>query len=132
MKVVLDTNILVSGALFGGVPEKIIDQWMGGRIEVVASPSIIEEYTRVLEIFLKRSGRPLSLIAAVTEKCRIISDSHQHIKICRDPDDDKFISCALVAGATYVVSGDKDLLTIGRFGSVKIIKPAPFLDLIKP
>ena len=130
MKIVLDTNVLVSGILFGGIPEKIIALWMEGRIEVVASPGIVAEYSRVLEAFLRQSGRSLSLIAEIAERCRIVSDSHQHIKICRDPDDDKFINCALVAGVAYIVSGDKDLLEIGRFGSVKIIKPAALLSII--
>ena len=132
MKAVLDTNVLVSGILFGGIPGRIIDLWTEGRIEVFASPIIVAEYHRVLDVFLRQSGRPLSLIAALTEKCHIVSDSHQHLKICRDPDDDKFINCALAAGVTYIVSGDKDLLQVGRFGSVKVIKPALFLSLIKP
>ena len=50
------------------------------------------------------------------------------VEVCRDPDDDKFIGCAIDAGAYYIVSGDKDLLDISEYGGVEMVTAAGFCE----
>jgi len=57
----------------------------------------------------------------------VIDIAEQITGICRDPDDDKFISCAVSASAEFIVSGDRDLLDLGLYESIRIISPSDFL-----
>ena len=123
-KVVLDTNILVSALLFVGELSKIVGLWKGGRIIPLFSRETFREFKTVLE-YPKFSLTEWEIKAIVEEEVLIYSEVieiRDKIKgVCRDADDDKFIACALSASADFIVSGDKDLLDIGRYKSVKII-----------
>ena len=128
MQVVLDTNVLVSGVFWRGPASRILELWAKDKIEVVVSPEILTEYQRLLRE-LER-GKPAGLadawIVFIAQHATVIHPAG-HPKLCRDPDDDKFLHCALSAGARALVSGDKDLLSMGRVDNVEILTPAAFL-----
>lgn len=130
MRIVLDTNVLVSGIFWEGPPSKIITSWIRGNIKVFVTKKILKEYFEVLdrfdtsrEIAKKWEMLILENVAVVEEKKRI--------KLSRDPHDDKFINCALAAKATYIISGDRDLLTLKEKSPIKIITPSEFCKIWK-
>ena len=131
-KVVLDTNILVSALLFSGELSKIVDLWKTGRIIPVVSRETFEEFRNVLE-YPKFSLTEKEIKAIIEDEVLPFFDTvdtvHNVRGICRDPDDDKFLACALSASADYVVSGDRDLCELGRYKSIKIINAADFLGI---
>lgn len=129
MRVVLDANVLISGLFFSGPPSKILKAWRRGEIQLVFSPEIIDEYARVGRII--GAGFPevdivsiLTLIFTNSETIRAVPLSHQ---ICEDPDDDKFIACALTAQTGIIISGDKHLLKVSCAG-IKVVTPRAFVD----
>ena len=132
MRVVLDTNVFVS-SFFGGNPRKIIDLWKTGGIEICLSEEILEEYLRVLgrlQVSAPALAELLNLFkigdnivfAETPEKLEIVPE---------DSTDDKFIECALSAGAELIVSGDQHLLKLGNFRGVRIVSPARFLEAVE-
>jgi putative PIN family toxin of toxin-antitoxin system len=133
-KVVLDTNILVSALLFEGELSKIVDLWKGGRIIPVVSGETFEEFRRVLE-YPKFSLTGKEIKAIIEDEVLPFFDTvdmtHDAKGACRDPEDDKFLTCALSASADYIVSGDKDLCDMGRYKSIRIVKVTDFLKMFK-
>lgn len=132
MRIVLDTNVLMSGIFWSGPPFEILKRWKKGEVIFVVSPGIIEEYLRVGDELGRDypgtdAGPILDLLIAQSEIC--LPDPLPH-PVCRDPDDDKFIACALSAKTDYLVSGDKDLLVVSGQLGVKIVKAKPFLNLL--
>ena len=132
MRIVRDTNVMASAVFFGGQPYRLLHYIMEGQVDVVASEEIVDEYE---EIFLRlkhkypsiRTRIPLNDILARFEIIRVTSDIH----VSRDPDDDKFISCAVDGKCLYIVSGDSDLLSIGNYGNVEILTVVDFLNRIE-
>lgn len=129
MKVVVDTNVLISGVFFGGAPRRVVEAVAGRQIEASATPEIMEEYDRVVREMVRRGQGRLRTDALSVLLSRIrIDEPATTVAVCRDPDDDKFIACAIDAGALYVVSGDRDLLDLGSYEGVDMITAADFCD----
>lgn len=129
MKVVLDTNVVISAAFFGGLPLKVLDAALDNRFTVCANSSIVDEYIETaLEMVTKRKGHINRELFDEFMDGLEISPPVSSIKICRDPDDDKFINCALDAKAIYIVSGDNDLLSIKEYDDVEIVTVREFWE----
>lgn len=131
MRVVLDTNVLMSAIFVGGMPGRILDAWKNGSVSLVLSPDIFEEYLRVGEELRRKHGELelvplLSLIAARSE---LVDAEDLDPPVCRDPDDDKFLSCARVGRARALVSGDDDLRSLGEWEGIPILSPRDFVEL---
>ena len=127
MKIVVDTNVVISGTFFKGHPRKIVEAIVDKKFEVFATTEIIEEYKEIVEEMIHRKQGNLdnNLIDYFISKLNVI-EKHSNVKVCRDPDDDKFINCALDSKSLYIVSGDKDLLTIEKYEDIEIITAAEF------
>ena len=132
MKVVVDTNVLISGVFFGGMPSRVLEAWRDGRINLVASPDILEEYRRVGEqLAVQFPGVSLApLLALLVMTAEVIEPPGLPEQVSRDPDDDKFIACALAGDCRLIISGDKDLLEVSGYQGVKIVTPREFLDAL--
>jgi putative PIN family toxin of toxin-antitoxin system len=129
MKIVLDTNVLVSGIFFSGPPADILRAWSRGEIRLVLSPEILDEYTRVsAKLAEKFSGidiqRILDLIVVHSEVC---SPAPLPERVCEDPHDDMFIAAAMDSRTKIIVSGDKHLLKVSGYQGVSVITPRQFL-----
>jgi putative PIN family toxin of toxin-antitoxin system len=129
VKVVLDTNVFVSGVFFSGPPYQILKAWRDGEIQVLVSPAILEEYHRVM---LELSVRfpeidPRSLVDFLAVHSEIMLPSPLPPMIQHDPSDDKFLECALAGKATCIISGDKHLLNLFQFKGIPILKPYDFV-----
>lgn len=132
MRIILDTNVLVSGVFWSGPPFKILELWRDKKVHLITSPEIIVEYQRVAielaEKFQTVAIDPLlSLIVASSE---IYIPPDLPSQVCKDPDDDKFIACAIASRADFVISGDKNLLATSGYQGVKTIKPREFLKVL--
>jgi uncharacterized protein len=134
MRVILDANIVMSGIFWAGHARNILLLLEQGRFEHVCSKEIVEEYFATAEKLknkLKREDR--GIIDEILDM--IVMRSHFSQAVagagpeCRDPKDQMFLDLAVSSGAKYIISGDKDLLTVGSYPGGMVIKPKPFLDL---
>lgn len=133
-RVVLDTNVLVSALLFRGETSRLVDLWKKGKIIPVITHETFEEFKDVLT-YQKFSLNEKEIKTIIEEEIlpffEVVEVQKKIRGICRDPDDDKFISCAISASADYIISGDKDLSDMKKYKSVKIIKSADFLKMFE-
>ena len=130
MRIVLDTNVFVSGVYFGGPPGRILEAWRDGKVEVVISNEILEEYVRVgekLSAQFPDAGLGLALELVATWATLVASQPLPE-PVCRDSDDDKFLACALAASVQYIVSGDRDLLDVSPYERTTVLTPRAFVD----
>ena len=133
MRVVLDTNTLISALLFSGTASRLPPLWQSGRIAVLVSKPILEEYLRVLA-YPKFQVRPEEIrdlieneVLPFVEAVRV----RRHLAVVRrDPEDNKFLECALTGRAKYLITGDRDLREIGTYRGIVILAVGEFLDKI--
>ena len=130
MKVVLDTNVFISGFFFSGPPFDILKAWLEKRIQIIISPEIMHEYKRVdEELSYKFPDIEISpILKSFTRNAIIISAPKLPNPVCEDPDDDKFLACAVTGDAKFIISGDKHLLEIREYHGIKIVRPRKFID----
>lgn len=107
MKIVLDTNVFISGVFFGGAPETILVAWQAGEVELAVSLDIYSEYERVGKELADKYPKvdPTPFLELVAVHAEMWDGEPLDEQVCADPDDDKFLACALVAGSKHVVSG---------------------------
>lgn len=132
LRVVLDTNILVSGLLYSGRPRKLMDLAVEGRIEVVSSPEMIDELRRVLsrDKFGLAKEEQKSMMDFVIRLSRIIF-VRSRFKVATDAGDDIVVNAAYDGEAAYIVSGDKELLELKQFGKIKIVRVSEMLRVLE-
>jgi putative PIN family toxin of toxin-antitoxin system len=131
-RVVLDTNVLISSLLFKGEASRIVVLWQKGKIIPLISKETFNELRAVLEYpkFSLSPGEIKSIMEDEILPFFEVVEVEKNIKgICRDPDDDKFISCAVSGEADWIVSGDKDLSDLGKYRSLRIIHVSEFLKM---
>lgn len=130
MKIILDTNVFISGIFFGGYPYQILDAWRNGKLDIVLSEEIFDEYQRVSKE-LSRQFKEVdisSFLDLITVNAIWIEAPQLPVNISVDPDDDKFLSCALASKTKIIVSGDKHLLAVSGYRNIKVIKPSVFIE----
>ena len=128
MRVVLDTNVLVSGIYFAGTPGRIVSAWIEGRFELLASVAILEEYRAVVARLGTRhpSVDASPVLDRILRDCRLVEPVEVPLEACDDPDDLEFMACALAGRASCVVSGDRALLRSAGFQCLVVVTPAQF------
>jgi putative PIN family toxin of toxin-antitoxin system len=121
VKVVIDTNVLVSGAFFSGPPYEILLACATGNLQLVLSLDILAEYHRAGLNFLHAHSDVdfEGLIGILLKNAVVLDRPGLKHPVCRDPDDDKFI---------VIISGDKDLLAVANTIEVPIVTPRDFLN----
>lgn len=129
MKVVLDTNVFISGIFFTGPPYEILKAWRDERIELVVSPPILAEYGHVAARLSRRyPAVDISpFIDLATVRSHIVLAPPLPRGVCEDPNDDMFLACALAAKTDTIVSGDRHLLAVSGFAGVQILRPSAFV-----
>jgi len=134
LKVVLDTNILVSAWLWEGNESKIVELIENGLVIGYTSPLLIREFEKVMNYPKFRLSE--EEIASATGYYQIILrtiEPKTMVNIIRDdPEDNRVLDCALSAKANAIITGDKHLLALGRFKNIKILTSTEFLRLITP
>ena len=130
-RVVIDTNIYISAIFWGGKPRKVVDLGRGEKILIFSSLEIEKEIAEKLRTKFKLDEEEVNRIlldfstftipVEVTKQIQVVSD---------DPDDDKFIECAICCNADYIVSGDRHLLNLKEYAGIKILKASEFLSIL--
>ncbi len=130
MRIVLDTNVFIS-SFFGGNPRAIIDLWKDGRLTLCLSQEIFDEYIEVLRrLGLDNTQEMEELLKLFATGYHIVFTTRTpEVHVVADPDDDKFIACALALKAQYVVSGDKALIDVRKHQAINIVTPREFLEI---
>lgn len=129
IRVVIDTNVVVSALLFGGTPGTLIQLWKKGVIRPFISKEIVEEYLRVFacpKFKLSQKEIDFLLYGEILPYSDIVKIKSGKVIVSKDPSDDKFIRCARAARAAVVISGDDHLLEMKSCGSIKILTPSEF------
>jgi putative PIN family toxin of toxin-antitoxin system len=133
LRVVLDTNVLVSALILKGRISGLVGLWRMGRITPVLSRETFDEFRRVLE-YPKFSLSKREIQGILQQEILPFFEVVEHVDpvagVCRDPDDDKFIACAASGKVAFLVSGDKDLRSLGKFGPVRILTPDQLLAML--
>lgn len=129
MRIVIDTNVLVSGVFFGGFPGKILGAVVSREITACATAEIIDEYEEIIQEMIDRKQGHINknILTPLVKEMEII-EPVTHVEVSRDPDDNKFIGCAKDSSSLYIVSGDKDLLVIEEFENIQIITAKEFCE----
>lgn len=131
MRIILDTNVYISGIFFAGPPYQILKAWKYSTVKLVISQEILDEYRNVAEeLSVKFHEIDISDILNLTAIDSEIIDVPSSIEIIipEDPSDDKFIHCALAGNVKIIVSGDQHLLKVSGYKGIEIIKPRDFVD----
>ena len=132
-RVVLDTNVLVSAILFKGRLSKLVELWKDGVISPVISKETFAEINTVLcypKFALSKDDRKAIIENEILPFFEVIDIEERTAGICRDPDDDMFLTVAVNAKASCIVTGDKDLLELVTYKSIRIISPQEYLSLL--
>ncbi len=126
----LDTNVLISGIFFSGPPAQILTAWRAGKVQLIVSTEIFEEYWRVGEKLAQKytdiNIEPI--LRLIIQNAELIQAAALPEPVSRDPDDDKLLACALAGNVEFIVSGDNDLLTISGYRGVNVLSPRAFLS----
>ena len=128
MKILIDTNILISALFFGKFPKEFLNEVLDENFEICINDKIFFEYEKTIaRKIAKKKILDKVLYERFLEEVKFF-ESISDLKICRDPDDDKFLNCAIDAKAIYIVSGDNDLLTIKNFAGIEIVTAREFYE----
>lgn len=134
IRAVLDTNVVISALLFSGPPAQLLSAWHSGLVRPVVSASILDEYIRVLA-YPKFKLTSAEIHALVEDDLlpfiETVKVTPSAIPALRDIDDAKFVTCATTAVVRWLVSGDDDLLSLRRVGSVEIVSITSFLQHLR-
>ncbi|MFQ6039595.1 MAG: putative toxin-antitoxin system toxin component, PIN family [Candidatus Poribacteria bacterium] len=130
LRVVLDTQVILRGAVAKGasITAKIYDVWRQNRFVLLTSEAIVKEISEVLhrpklQSKLKITPFKAKAIVAIIQRDAEFIEVVTSIRKCRDPKDDKFLACSVDGKADYLVSADKDILTL------KSIQQTPIIDI---
>jgi uncharacterized protein len=133
VRVVIDTNTIVSGLLWHGPPRRVLDAARVGQIDVFTSIVLLAELEDVVGR-TKFSARlcaaavlPTELVTGLAALAHLVEPYEIGPVIVEDPDDDAVLACALAAGADFIISGDGHLLTLKEYHRIRIISPSDFV-----
>lgn len=136
MRAVIDTNVLVSGLLWHGVPHTLLERVRAGGLTLVSSPALLVELEEVIgrakfDAILTRSATLREdTLNALRQLAELIEPPPLPQPVCRDPEDDQVLALALAARVELIVSGDDDLLALGNFEGMPIVSPAQAVQRI--
>jgi len=137
-RVVLDTNIFVSGLLSSkGHPRQIIDAWLDEHFTLVTSPYLVGElihvldYPRIAERIHLKETEVDAILAALLAQAEMAPGELELPGVTRDPKDDAVVACAVESVADYIVSGDQDLLVLGEYRWIEVVTPRRFVEILE-
>lgn len=134
VRAVIDTNLIISYLLTQSETlSRLIDHWERGRFVYLVSPAILRELRQVVyRPRLRRSMQvdPAILLEVIEADAEMVPGVLTLSGICRDPKDEPFIACAVEGNAPYLVTGDLDLLEMGVFQGVTMIRATDFVRLL--
>jgi len=134
LQTVLDTNVLISGILWRGVPFQVL-RWAEERhlriytsLEILAEVYRVFHYPKFQQYIDNQQASPGELFAKIASLCTVVQVDQVVKGVCSDADDEKFLSCALAANVAVLVSGDKHLLDLKKYRSIHILTAREFYE----
>jgi putative PIN family toxin of toxin-antitoxin system len=137
MKVVVDTNVVISALLWAGVPHQVLDAAQAKKFELICTEALVDELHNVLsrskfdKPLAKRALNREELVKGFLEQVTIVEPAPVPEDAVRDPKDAKVLACALDGQASYIVTGDDDLLVLKSYQEIKIVTPAELLNILQ-
>jgi putative PIN family toxin of toxin-antitoxin system len=130
MKIVLDTNVLISGIFFSGPPGTILHAWHAGKLQLCVSVEILEEYLNVAERLASRYAgvEYEGILELIVHNSDLVQAPDLPDRVSKDPDDDKFLACALASKTSIIVSGDSDLILVSGYADIQVLTPKAFVS----
>jgi len=128
VRAVFDTNVLVAAFVAEGICSRLLTRGRRKQFCLIVCPIILQEFERVLiKKFSATRNETRSALRIVSEAVHSVVHPSQPVQsVCRDPDDDAILACALEARADYLVTGDEDLLELKGFKGIRILTPRDF------
>ncbi len=129
MRVVFDTNILVSALVFpGGQGDAALRRIVEGRDELVISKAILDELLEVLGRKFARDGEELAHVAVFLSEIATVVSPRRRLRVVKDDPDNRILECALAGRAEAIVTGDKALLALEEFEGITVVTLAAWLE----
>jgi len=127
-KIVLDTNVIVSAFGWKGVPHEIFQKCIESHFQLFISPPLLSEIKRVLSYhkFHFNQDEIDEFLSIIIEVAEIVEPEIIINLILHDPSDNRVLECAITADCEYIISGDRHLLKIKEFETIKILSPDQF------
>ena len=130
INIVVDSNVWISALIFGGNSRKVFEQSISSNSLICVSEELLNETRRIVLRKFKSFQPDLeSFILALESRIYKVNLGSIFIDICRDPNDNFIIETAVISKSTYIISGDKDLLSLKNYKKIKIITPLDFIKL---
>lgn len=137
MRIVIDTNLIVSAFIWGGTPLVVLKESRLNKIEIIVSIETFNELKRILarpkfiDSLAKSNRKPEDIISKYQELVQFIHPAIISDNVVRDPKDIKFLACAVGGQADYIITGDNDLLVLKDYQGVHIVTASEFLTIIQ-
>ena len=126
MRIVIDTNVLISSFIGHGTSHKVLEHCVRAH-DVITSQFILDELrTKLTGKFKYTSATADVAIALLKPRMKIVVPASLPVPVCRDKDDDNILATAVAGQCELIITGDKDLLVLKQLNEIKIIKPAEF------
>jgi putative PIN family toxin of toxin-antitoxin system len=130
-KVIIDTNVLISG-FWKNPSQQVLKLWKQGKVQLLVSEEIVDEYLDVLSRFLPQSLiKRWEIWFTHPKKVTLIHSFLPQFEEVRDKTDNKFLEAAVIGGAKYLISRDSDLIDLGKFHQVEIVTPEDFIEIFR-
>lgn len=130
-RVVLDTNILISGTVYAGKPRKIILLALENKVKSIISPVLLSELNEVLSKKFKLYPRDIDLLGRQFKKHFTFVHPRKVFNVLRDEPDNRVLEAAVSGNCEYIITGDKELLNLVEFKGIKILTAFQFLEVTK-
>ncbi len=128
MRVLLDTNVIISAILFGRIPRQILEAALTGDLEMVTSPVLLTELESILVRRFEFRGTAAASVRSEVESIAELVEPEQIPTILRDVPDNEVLAAADEGRVNFIVTGDKEMLALGRHGAIEIVSPRALMD----
>jgi putative PIN family toxin of toxin-antitoxin system len=127
MKAIFDTNVLIAAFVTDGLCARLLRRAREGEFELFLGSPVFLEFQRILKEKFAFPDAEISFFSSILEEAVTPCQPDAPVAaVCRDPNDDAVLACAVKSEADYLVTGDKDLLVLERYGKTKILTPREF------
>ncbi len=133
IRIAIDTNIMVAAMMKPtGASRKILDMWVEGRLSLLVTRQIRREYLNILSQRWVKSDWVAEFNGRIDDHAEMVVPEERIRVITEDPSDNMFLECAVAGKADYIITSDRHLLPLKRFGGTEIVTPTRFLKLVEP
>jgi len=132
VRVVFDTNVLISALVYGGLPRELLGRVFRGEITLITSTALMNELEEVLVVRFAHEPSLARTVRAEIELLAEVAGVSDLKRVARDADDDAVLAAAIAGEASAIVTGDHDLLVLGEHHGIRIVTPRDFASSSEP